>query len=317
MPLAVMIRSLLASHNPDHPVTFYIFESDLSSLDRERLEATAVGKDVSVVWVRTDHSRLHGLPNAIHLSIYDRLLVGDMLPLSVSKVIWLDADVLVMRDIRELWAQDLDGKAVLAAQDMAIPYVSCPLGLGEWRALGSTADTPHFNSGVLLIDLNVWRKEAIGPKSIRYLRSRRRSIALYDQEALNAVLLGRWGVIDPRWNVIVSIGGRWFQGRSHLPPEVHRRTIEDPWILHFAGDRKPWSLPLGQYPYGLYFRYLDQTPWAGWRPRASIGGRLRAFYYEHLRENLYPLEALYTAFRFHRLPGYLRYLRSHKSRLAG
>ena len=168
MPLAVMIRSLLASRNPDHPVRFYICESDLSSLDRERLEATAVGKDVSIIWVR-----------------------------------------------------------------------------------------------------------------------------------------------------IVSIAGRWFQRRSHLSPEVHRRTVEDPWILHFAGDRKPWSLPLGQYPYGLYFRYLDQTPWAGWRPRPSVSGGLRAFYYDHLRENLYPLEALYTALRFHRLPGYLRYLRSHLSRLAG
>src|SRR5664279_5609860 len=91
--LAVMIRSLILNRCLGRPVTFYIFESDLSDLDHGRLELTATAEGVSVVWVQTDHSRLQGLPSAAHAAIYARLMVGDVLPPSVSKVIWLDADV--------------------------------------------------------------------------------------------------------------------------------------------------------------------------------------------------------------------------------
>ena len=305
-PFAVMIRSLLVNRNSNRPVTFYVFESDLPPHDRKLIEATAADDGGSIVWMRADHTRVQGLPSASSLSMYDRLFVGDELPASISKVIWLDADLLVLGDIGALWETDMGDKAVLAVQDMAIPFVSCPLGLGEWRALGLPRFTPHFNSGVLVIDLNTWRNEDIGGKTIRYLRSRKRHIALYDQEALNAILLGRWGALDPRWNVIASIAGREFQRSPHLSAEVSRGTVENPWILHFAGDWKPWTLPYGRHPYDLYFRYLDQTLWSGWRPRVSLSSRSRAFYHECLRKTLYPLELLYTTLRFRRLREYLR-----------
>lgn len=305
-PLAAMIRSLLMNRNPERPIEFYLFALDLQIPDRERLEATATGEGVSIVWVHPDHARLQGLPSAPSLSLYYRLLVGNALPESISKVIWLDADLLILRDLGELWNVDMGDNAVLAVQDMAIPYVSCALGLGEWRALGLPADAPYFNSGVLVIDLNIWRREDIGARAIRYLRSRKRNIALFDQEALNVIVSGRWGALDPRWNIIASLAGRRFQRNPHLSAEVDRRLQEDPWILHFAGYWKPWILPRGRHPYDLYFHYLDQTAWSGWRPPASLPGGLRAFYHDHLRETLYPVETLYTAIRCRRFPEYLR-----------
>jgi lipopolysaccharide biosynthesis glycosyltransferase len=306
MPLGVMMCSLLIHRNPERPVTFYIFDSDLPSPDRARLEAVASGDGVSLVWLQADHSRLQGLPRARSLSVYDRLLIGEHLPASVSKAIWLDADLLILRDIGELWSVEPRDHVVLAVQDMAIPYVACPLGLGEWRTLGLPAGAPYFNSGVLVIDLNTWRREELGARAIEYLRSRKRRVATYDQESLNVVLRGRWGVLDPRWNLIASLAGRRFHKSPHLSTETSRRTVEDPWILHFAGDWKPWTLPRGRHSYDLYFRYLDATPWSGWRPGTSLSGSLRALYHDHLRETLYPLETLFTALRFGRLPEYLR-----------
>jgi lipopolysaccharide biosynthesis glycosyltransferase len=238
--------------------------------------------------------------------MYDRLVMGNELPSRLAKVIWLDADLLVLRDITELWRTDMADHAVLAVQDMAIPYVSCALGLGEWRALGFPANSPFLNSGVLVINLEAWRREEIGPKAIHYLRSRKRKVATYDQEALNVVLRGRWGVLDPRWNVIASIANRSFCKTPHLSEETYRRTVDDPWILHFAGDWKPWTLPRGRPPYDLFFQYLDQTSWSGWRPPASAVRSLRAFYHDRLREIFYPMETIYTAARYGRVREHLR-----------
>lgn len=243
---------------------------------------------------------MSGLPAAggMNVSTYFRLLIGEALPSSLSKVIWIDADLLVVHDIAELHLLDPDSHPVLAVQDMVIPYVSCPLGVPGWRELGLRADQPLFNAGLMVVNLDLWRAERIGWRAFEYLARNAGAVALHDQEALNAVLAGRWLPLDQRWNCIASVAGRRFHDSGRSPAD--RRLSRDAWIYHFAGDWKPWTLPYGRHPYGLFYQVLDETPWAGWRPTASLGNRLRATYHEHLRDFLYPLENRYTRIRYGR-----------------
>ena len=67
------------------------------------------------------------------------------------------------------------------------------------------ADTPYFNSGVLVINLTRWRKENVGDRVIEYLRKYQPYVQLEDQEGLNAVLANDWGKLDPKWNLISHI----------------------------------------------------------------------------------------------------------------
>jgi lipopolysaccharide biosynthesis glycosyltransferase len=301
LPLSVTLRSLIAHASPGRRIDFYIFDGGLSTRDRARLESTVLAGGISLTWLRPDHDRVRDLPAAggMHSSTYFRLLLDTALPDSLTKVIWLDADLLVVHDIAELDALDPGRHPVLAAQDMVIPYVSCPLGVFNWRTLGLPADQPLFNAGVMVIDLDRWRREQISTQAFDYLRRHASTIALWDQEALNAVLAGRWSALDERWNAIASVAGRRFHQRGKAAAAIRRS--EPAWIHHFAGDWKPWTLPYGRHPYGLFYKVLDETPWAGWRPRASISSRLRSFYHEHLRDVLYPLETRYTRFRYGRL----------------
>ena len=80
-----------------------------------------------------------------------RLVVGSSLPGDVSKVIYLDADLLIQRDIFELWEQDMQDKIVLAVQDSYIQKL--PARYVPARA--RKADQPYFNSGVMVIDLEL------------------------------------------------------------------------------------------------------------------------------------------------------------------
>jgi lipopolysaccharide biosynthesis glycosyltransferase len=296
LPLAVTIRSLLASTCPGRRITFYILDGGIPAADRKRLESTASGDGVSLVWLQPQKDRVQDLPTTrgMSLSTYYRLLLGEALPSSLTKVIWLDSDLLVIRDIGALDALDPSTHPVLAAQDMVIPFVSCPLGVHDWRALGLAQDQPHFNAGVMVLNLDLWRAEQIGQRVLDYLRTHCSTIALHDQEALNAVLAGRWSALDQRWNQIASVAGRRFQKTGPV-------SGDDAWIFHFAGDWKPWTLPHGRHPYDLFYRCLDETPWAGWRPGSSVARSSRAFYHEHLRDFFYPLESALTNLRYGRL----------------
>ena len=121
---------------------------------------------------------------------------------------------------------DLGGSVLAAVVD---EYVDPNLKLNEPRFQGMPRVSEYFNAGVLLINLDAWRRERISKKALEYLTHNPLS-PLSDQDALNVACDGLWKKLDPRWN---------FQG--HYEKRILDMNAEErPWIAHFVGRRKPW-----------------------------------------------------------------------------
>ena len=121
-PLLVTVASLLESLRPGVGLDLYVMGSGLRPGTRSRLEGGWDGR-VRLHWAPLDNSKLESLRGYAYPSspvANFRLVVGSSLPGDVSKVIYLDADLLIQRDIFELWEQDMQGKIVLAVQDSYI-----------------------------------------------------------------------------------------------------------------------------------------------------------------------------------------------------
>jgi lipopolysaccharide biosynthesis glycosyltransferase len=192
--------------------------------------------------------------------IYGRLLIPDIVPLSVQKVLYLDCDLVVRGDVAELWDTDLGDKSIFAVRDR-IGFVSSSSGLVNYRELGIPADAKYFNSGVLLINLNKWREKQTGMRVFEYVRTHRDIIQMEDQEGLNALLFADWGELDFRWNW--QIPWRNYRlGRATVPwvPQTDVKSI-----VHFATSEKPWLPGCDYAEKSIFFEYLDRTPWEGWR----------------------------------------------------
>jgi lipopolysaccharide biosynthesis glycosyltransferase len=291
-PLAAMVRSLLAHKDPAFPLTLYIFDGGVPEEDKRRLAASWPPEGLEIHWLPLDSAALSGLPlwGVWPPITYADLLMGEALPESLHKAIWLDTEMIVLADIGKLWNAGLDDLPLLAVQDLAIPYVSSRYGLARYRELGLAADAKYFNTGVMVVNLDWWRKNQVARKVLEYLRDHRESVHLLDQDGLNAVLGGRWGALDSRWNQIASIAGRRFLKVTHLDAAQYRQVVDDPWIIHYAGFWKPWRYHNRNPSRALYFHYLDMTAWSGWRPRRTPGSLLLGFYESTLRDWLYPLE---------------------------
>lgn len=293
MPLAVMLHSAAANLSPDATLLAYVVGDGIPSREKERLEELSAASDIALHWL--DAEAISDLPiwGRMPRTTYHRLTIARLLPATVSKAIWLDCDLVVMSDLVRLWGADLAGHPLLAAQDVLVPFVSSPLGIRRWRELGLPRDAPYFNAGVMVVDLAAWRASEIESEVVAYLRASRDQVIFWDQEGLNAVVCGRWGRLDDRWNQNASVVGRPFFRPQHLDPATHRSLLADPWIVHFSGNLKPWLLPGdGGGPRSLYYRHLDLTPWAGWRPRRTVASVLAGAYESsRLRNVLYPAEA--------------------------
>jgi lipopolysaccharide biosynthesis glycosyltransferase len=280
VPLAAMLRSAV---RPGTPLSVHIVDAGLGEDDRGRLEGICAAAAAELTW-HDAASALDPYPlnRRMTMATYARLELPRLLPPDVRKVVWLDCDVLVTGDLGGLWRTELDGRHLLAVQDPCVPLVSSRYGIRRWRELGLAERAKYFNAGVMLIDLDRWRRDGIAERAGAYLRESGEDVVFWDQEGLNAVLSGRWGALDLRWN--------WCSGFT--PREEPASVGLDPWIVHFAGNLKPWLLPAPETgPRALFYRLLDETPWAGWRPRRTVTSVTRGWYEaSRVRDVFYPAE---------------------------
>jgi lipopolysaccharide biosynthesis glycosyltransferase len=291
--LAAMVQSLLSHLPASRTLHLYVVGKDLGAESRERLLRSWKLDNLVVRWLRALEPNLRGAPlwGRMTIHTYYRLLLVELLPPEAQRAIWLDCDVIVRRNLAELWECDFQNQAALAAQDLVIPYVSSRYGVSAYKELGLHPKAPHFNAGVMVVNLGWWRQNETLNQALGYLRRYGSKVYFWDQEALNAVLAGHWAPIDPRWNQIASVAGRSFFNPDHLDEETYQGVIQDPWIVHFAGWWKPWLLRDTDRRRRLFFQYLDQTAWAGWRPPRSWTSSALALYDARLRDLLYPLES--------------------------
>jgi lipopolysaccharide biosynthesis glycosyltransferase len=287
-PLAVMVCSVLANLSAGRAVVVYILDGGIAPAGKARLLESWSGAPVTPHWLPVRASRFSGLPlwGRMPVSTYLKLLVPELVPDHVERAIWLDCDLVALGDLSHLWASESEGRHLLAAQDQIVPFVSSRDGVAGYRELGLPTDAKYFNAGVMVIDLALWRRDDIAGRVFDHLRRYRERVTFWDQEGLNAVLSGQWGELDPRWNYNVSAGVHRSRGKRRRTPD------DEPWIVHFTGNLKPWVYQ-GRNPYyARYFQYLDRTAWAGWRPEPTIRGRLAGLYEgSGLRGVLYPAES--------------------------
>lgn len=268
-PLLVMLRSLL--EHSSRPVRLYCLTRALSLELRARVETL-----VKTRWIQVDADNLPAaLPvrTRLPLEAYFPLLLDRLL--TVERVIFLDADLLVLDDIAPLWNADLQGFALGAVQDMAIPLVSSPRGVAGWNRLGLHPWCKYFNGGVMIMDLERWRALGISERALDYVRDPCNRVDFLHQDALNAILHGGWLSLPPRWNLLGSLAGRSFY---HNSEPAYGEALDNPGIVHFAGRFKPWLVGTGGPFAPIYHRYMDHPP------------KSRSFYDCHLRPWFYWLE---------------------------
>jgi lipopolysaccharide biosynthesis glycosyltransferase len=295
--LAVAVRSLTDNLGPHRTLALTIIEDGVSAETKRRLHASWDLSRTDVEWVDvTRGGRVH-LPSVSGLApIYlVRLFCTAYVDRDVDRIVALDPDVLVVADVGRLWELPLNGRTVLATRDPFVPTVGHPDGVAAWRDAGLSAAAPYLNAAVMLLDLDRWRDDNVSSAAARFIDAHARTIRFGDQDVLNAVLTGRWGELDLRWQVHPRILNHPRLARQYVDRERLVQLSRDPWIYHFGGRLKPWVYPARQPADLLFFTYLDRTEWRGWRPQPSLRGWLYRLYDSPLRGWVHPLEVQASA----------------------
>jgi lipopolysaccharide biosynthesis glycosyltransferase len=225
-------------------VDVYVVHENISLGNRQDIEYVVRSqcRGITVRWVEIPMLHASEFRPVGHLSraTYFRLLLGDVLPANLIRIIYLDCDLLLRHNIRPLWNQPMGNYTVLAARDELVPSVGSAHGIPETcREYDVAPEDPYFNAGIMIISLERWRSRRVGARSIEYLARHRSTVRLADQDVLNAVLGNDWGELDSRWNVQCGTPLSIFSPRRMGFFERVRR-IRSAYLLHFTGPMKPW-----------------------------------------------------------------------------
>ncbi len=221
---------------------FWCLESNITDFNKSLIDSLHTKfKNFEIEYITIDRQLIRDFANKIstsgHISedTYSRLYIPDLFP-EMEKIIYLDVDLIITRDIGELYDWDL-GKFALGA--VAADY---GVDKSKWFANMDMSNAHHyFNAGVLLLNPKELHRDNFLDKISEIANQYSKHIVLGDQDLLNKYFDAQYTELPWRFNLTT----RFIEMElAHRDPQ-HRLQMQEEYkngvIRHFESSKKPWN----------------------------------------------------------------------------
>lgn len=248
--VAALLRSVEAHVPKETKIDLWIVSDGVSAESKTKMAASVNPQVTTIHWKEIQEAIPPGIQlpkdlSSYPLNIYMRLFIPYFIPQEVEKVLYLDADMIVLHDLTRLWHTDISNYVVGAVLDPRLKTFDNNWGgIKNFKALGFKGTTPYFNTGMLLINTVKWRAANATEQIVKTINDNKRYANYPDQYGMNIVLHDKWLRIDDRWNHFVT------------------ERDKTPYILHYV-ERKPiYNTYKNGEDFRLIFtKYLQMTAW--------------------------------------------------------
>ena len=199
---AVSIVSLFENNRNIKSINVFIVDDCISEKNRQRLTGMAESYGRNIVFIPLpDPSEFYNDSRFTVRTLghtYARMILGDIIPESVERIISLDSDTMVLSSIDELWRWDMKEHPIAGVDD-------CMGRVALVKTQHLKEDSIHCNAGMYLIDLSVWRREKWTGLFYEYIRKLfDKGIALggYEEEVITKIVGEKMMVLPPKFNLM-------------------------------------------------------------------------------------------------------------------
>ena len=197
----------------------------------------------------------------------------------LSKIIYLDCDILVNLDINELWNIDLEGNCFAGVVDGSVSKSTFWTPDYIRRILNHDKLSSYINSGVLVMNLEKLRQgDNLINASTEWLKVHYYTAPYPDQDFINSLFYGRIKLLDGRFNRHMNLDG-----------DLSGTIIHTIWS-------KPWRRIADTQCDKLYWRMFLKSAWGENIPAydlalklfavADLSAQRKSFFDRHLERIL-------------------------------
>lgn len=243
MQTSVAITSLLKNRGDDTEYTIYVVMAECSKQAEAMLRKTA---DVHIV--RTDLAQFSAIKQLAHISVACLLkfFLCQLIP-EEDKLLYLDGDIIVRKDLAELFQTEL-GDYYAAAT---------PLGLEDGK----------INAGVMLFNAKKMREDNMAEKLMAF-RLKIGNAKSMDQQTFNNMIPDKITRFSWQYNcspvrikeLSKEISIQQFNQQNHTSYTRWKNVMADAAIIHFASATKPWKHTFVKYA-DEWYAYYKQSPY--------------------------------------------------------
>ena len=247
--LSVALQSLTDNVSPDNEYIIKILYVDIKDENKKKiLKYNANNVNIEFVdlsyYIEEVKDQLFTRDYYTNTT-YFRLFISNLYP-QYNKVLYLDSDIVVLKDVAELYNIDIEGKLIAAAPEDVIQnnkvyqeYVEKVVGMASYKQ--------YFNAGVVLMNLDEFRKFDFQEKFLYLLKTVKFAV-IQDEDYLNRLCKGRVRLLDTVWN------------REPVPVNAEKNDRDEIKIIHFAYLYKPWHFDDVLYQ-EYFWEYAKKTPY--------------------------------------------------------
>ena len=210
-------------------IKIFFLNSRVERKDMEAFVKTMAQYDMETEVVDVKGIGFENYPIAHHLSIetYFRILAQFILPESVDRIIWLDADIVVLKDISEFYYQDFQGKKYVVCEEKVN---RTEYGMNLKKKIGLPESHVYFNAGVMLMNIELLRRDTDMDYLMGECERLKDSVEWFDQDILNIIYQN-----DLKYDDAVK-----YNYQVAHEKKISKNKLAQIHIMHYNSRKKPW-----------------------------------------------------------------------------
>lgn len=245
--MLVAIQSIINNSNKLREIDFYILDLGISERNIKLIKDRYMNlNNIKINFIQFDSTSLSKYKIKTHVSsaAYAKIYIPNLIP--VDKIIYLDCDLIFNNDISNLWKEFEKATSIKAVWNPFYNY--------DNKYLGVDQNHRTFNSGVMLLNLELMREKDSVNKLEDFLNKYHDKTRLHDQAAFNAIFKSEWKELDINWNCQVSMLQN-YHSRLNISKMKYFNMHKNPNIIHYTSNSKPWQFR-NSHPYKELYKKI-------------------------------------------------------------
>lgn len=271
-PCGVSLCSLFENNKDFRELVVYIIEDNISPANKGRLDELGKVYGRNIEYIPLPNPQIYFKDERFTIKslghTFAHMIVGEILPKNVNRVLCIDSDMLVLDSLQEMWNTNLDDYYIAGCE-------GAPGSVALEKEMGIDPSRVHCNGGLMLINLETVRRDKIEKKYKEYIQSvfdHGKSLAAYEEEVMNKCCYPKVYILPARYNVMtISLVMGYkefvkFRGATNFYSEKEfNEAVMNPAIIHALNNfyvRKRYWEKDSDSPYAdTYLKYRNLTPW--------------------------------------------------------